>query len=104
MYLVCNIFFYGCQGLNPRPCIYYVRSLTTELNSQGHFVYNINKINQLFNKSTKILFIIKIETYVKKKIKIETTLETGTSKVCPVLSSGLLSFFLQGTYRYNFLY
>ena len=28
----------------------------------------------------------------------------GTSEICHVLSSGLLSFFFQGTYMYNFLY
>jgi len=31
-------FFCGGRGLNPRPCIFYALSLSTELSSRGHIL------------------------------------------------------------------
>ena len=37
-------FFCGGWGLNPRPCIYYVLSIQTELSSRGLKFLHLNKI------------------------------------------------------------
>jgi len=45
------IFFYGGQGLNLGPCIYYALSFPTKLNSRGYkifrFIWIMNKVKKI---------------------------------------------------------